>query len=124
MGLDSFLFAGCTLGPDVDPVETIVGDVRDVTADQLANAHPKVTEAIKAIVTEYEHGNSLEVRIAHDADKLECMLQGLEYLEQGYANAREWIDSTRSRLKTPSAAALAEAAQGMSSAEWQRTYLR
>src|SRR5690606_6355087 len=35
IGLDSFLFAGCTLGPDVQPVETIVGDVRDVTVDQL-----------------------------------------------------------------------------------------
>lgn len=35
VGLDSFLFAGCTLGPDVEPVETVVADIRDVTVDQL-----------------------------------------------------------------------------------------
>lgn len=120
-----------------DTQETRVGDIpwigrrylkaasnEDVTADQVADAHPAVAEGIKAIVDEYENGDSLEVQVAHDADKLECMLQGMEYLEQGYANAQEWVDSTRAKLSTPSAKALAEAAQGMSSAEWQRTYLR
>ena len=76
------------------------------------------------MVDEYENGDSLEVLVAHDADKLECMIQGLEYLEQGYRNAQEWVTSTRDKLKTPSAKALAEAALTMSSADWQRTYLR
>jgi putative hydrolase of HD superfamily len=52
------------------------------------------------------------------------MLQGLEYLQQGYTAAREWVDSTKAKLKTASAQALADAAEGMSLAEWQRTYLR
>ncbi|WP_059008678.1 HD domain-containing protein [Streptomyces specialis] len=120
-----------------DTQETRVGDIpwigrryltaasnEDVTADQVADAHPVVAAGIKAIVAEYENGESLEVLVAHDADRLECMLQGLEYLEQGYRNAREWVDSTRAKLKTPSAIQLADAAQDMSSAEWQRTYLR
>ncbi|MFF9397118.1 HD domain-containing protein [Streptomyces sp. NPDC014744] len=96
----------------------------DVTADQVADAHPVVANGIKAIVDEYENSDSLEVLVAHDADKLECMIQGLEYLQQGYPAAQEWVDSTRAKLKTPSALALAEAAQTMSLAEWQRTYLR
>jgi putative hydrolase of HD superfamily len=96
----------------------------EVTADQLADAHPVVAAGIQAVVDEYENGDSLEVLVAHDADKLECMIQGLEYLEQGYRNAQEWVDSTRAKLKTPSAIELAEAALGMSSADWQRTYLR
>lgn len=120
-----------------DTQETRVGDIpwigrryltsatnEEVTADQLADAHPVVAAGIQAVVDEYENGDSLEVLVAHDADKLECMIQGLEYLEQGYRNAQEWVDSTRAKLKTPSAIALAEAAQGMSSADWQRTYLR
>lgn len=120
-----------------DTQETRVGDIpwigrryleaasnEQVTADQVADAHPAVANGIKAIVHEYENADSLEVLVAHDADKLECMLQGLEYLEQGYSNAQEWVDTTRAKLKTPSALALAEAAQGMSSAEWRRTYLR
>ncbi|GAA0456077.1 HD family hydrolase [Streptomyces stramineus] len=120
-----------------DTQETRVGDIpwigrryltaasnEDVTADQVADAHPAVASGIQAIVAEYEHGDSPEVVVAHDADKLECMIQGLEYLEQGYVNAREWVDSTRAKLKTASAIALADAAQNMTSIDWQRTYLR
>ncbi|UED85118.1 HD domain-containing protein [Streptomyces profundus] len=120
-----------------DSQETRVGDIpwigrrylttasnQEVTADQVADAHPVVASGIQAIVDEYETGDSLEVEVAHDADKLECMLQGIEYLEQGYSNAREWVDSTRAKLKSPSAIALADAAQTMTSTEWQRTYLR
>ncbi|MBO0655552.1 HD domain-containing protein [Streptomyces triculaminicus] len=119
-----------------DTQETRVGDIpwigrryvtaagnERVTADQVSKAHPAVAAGIQAIVQEYENGDTLEVRVARDADKLECMIQGLEYLEQGYRNAQEWVDSTRAKLKTPSALALAEAAQTMSSLEWQRTYL-
>ncbi|WP_031510240.1 HD domain-containing protein [Streptomyces megasporus] len=120
-----------------DTQETRVGDIpwigrrylqaasnEKVTADQVADAHPAVAEGIKAVVHEYENGDSPEVLVAHDADKLECVIQGLEYLEQGYTNAREWVDTTRAKLKTPSARTLAEAAEGMPITEWQRTYLR
>ncbi|WP_127354105.1 HD domain-containing protein [Actinacidiphila soli] len=120
-----------------DTQETRIGDIpwigrryitaasnETVTADQVADAHPSVADGINAIVHEYENSDSLEVLVAHDADKLDCMLQGLEYLQQGYSAAQEWVDSTRAKLKTPSAQQLANAAQGMSIAEWQRTYLR
>ncbi|MFE6778053.1 HD family hydrolase [Streptomyces sp. NPDC057702] len=120
-----------------DTQETRVGDItwigrryltaasnEDVTRDQVADAHPVVAAGIQAVVDEYENGDSVEVLVAHDADALECMIQGLEYLEQGYRNAREWVDNTRTKLRTASAIELADAAQDMSSAEWQRTYLR
>ncbi|MEV7090921.1 HD domain-containing protein [Streptomyces sp. NPDC093085] len=120
-----------------DTQETRVGDIpwigrryldaqknEAVTADQVADAHPAVAAGIQAVVDDYENGDSLEVIVAHDADKLECMIQGLEYLEQGYRNAQEWVDSTRAKLKTPSAIELADAAENMTSTDWQRTYLR
>ncbi|GJF32576.1 haloacid dehalogenase [Kitasatospora sp. NE20-6] len=120
-----------------DTQETRIGDIpwigrryiqtssnEAVTADQVADAHPAVAEGISAVVHDYENGDSLEVQVAHDADKLECMIQGLEYLQQGYPAAQEWVDSTRAKLKLPSAIALADAAQTMSLADWQRTYLR
>jgi putative hydrolase of HD superfamily len=119
-----------------DTQETRIGDIpwvgrryitaasnETVTADQLAGSHPGVADGIKALVHEYENSDSLEVLVAHDADKLDCMLQGLEYMQQGYPAAREWVDSTKAKLKTASALALAEAAEGMPIAEWQRTYL-
>jgi putative hydrolases of HD superfamily len=120
-----------------DSQETRVGDIpwigrrylsaasnESVTADQVADAHPAVAEGIKALISEYEHGDSLEVLIAHDADRLECTIQGIEYLQQGYPAAQEWVDSTKAKLKTAAAQALAEAALNMPIAEWQRTYLR
>jgi putative hydrolase of HD superfamily len=119
-----------------DSQETRVGDIpwvgrrylkaadnREVTADQLADAHPAVAVGIAAAVDEYERGETLEAQVAHDADRLECMIQGLD-LEQGYANAQEWVDSTRAKLKTASAVALGDASQGLSSTEWQRTFLQ
>lgn len=36
VGLDSFLFEHCTFGPDVDPIETIRKDMRDVDAKDIA----------------------------------------------------------------------------------------
>ncbi|MEU7045418.1 HD domain-containing protein [Streptomyces varsoviensis] len=120
-----------------DTQETRIGDIpligrrylkaaknEDVTADQVADAHPSVAAGIRAVVEEYETGDSLEAMVAHDADKLECVIQGIEYREQGYSNAQEWIDTTRAKLKTASAIELADAAQNMKSTDWQRVYLR
>ncbi|MFE6865134.1 HD family hydrolase [Kitasatospora sp. NPDC057692] len=119
-----------------DTQETRVGDIphigrryvtaadnERVTADQVSAAHPVVVTGVRAIVEEYENGESLEVVVAHDADKLECLIQAVEYREQGYQNVQPWIDSSLTRLKTESARQLAEAALTMTSLEWQKVYL-
>ncbi|GGQ68044.1 HD family hydrolase [Kitasatospora sp. NPDC004615] len=94
-----------------------------VTADQVSAAHPAVVAGVQAIVEEYENAESLEVVVAHDADKLECLIQAVEYREQGYQNVQPWIDSSLGSLKTESARTLAEAALTMTSLEWQKVYL-
>ncbi|SFD56007.1 HD domain-containing protein [Streptomyces aidingensis] len=120
-----------------DTQETRVGDIphigrryltaasnEEVTRDQLADAHPDVAAGVQRVVDEYENGHGLEVTVAHDADKLECLLQAVEYREQGHQNVQNWIDTSKNSLKTASAQALAEAALTMTSVEWQQTYLR
>ncbi|MBC2879626.1 MULTISPECIES: HD domain-containing protein [Streptomyces] len=120
-----------------DTQETRVGDIphigrryltaasnENVTADQVSAAHPAVREGVQRIVSEYENGTGLEVLCAHDADKLECLIQAVEYREQGYQNVQNWIDTSRAKLKTASAQSLAEAALRMTSVQWQETYLR
>ncbi len=120
-----------------DTQETRVGDIpwigrryltaasnEDVTADQVADSHPRVADGIKSLIAEYEARETPESQVAHDADLLDCALQGLEYLQQGHVQAREWVNSTKAKLKTSSAIALADAAKGMTITEWQRTYLR
>jgi putative hydrolase of HD superfamily len=120
-----------------DTQETRLGDIphigrrylkaasnESVTADQLADAHPAVAAGVRGIVESYEHDDSLEVVVARDADKLECLIQAVEYREQGYSNVQEWIDSSLASLTTSAAVELAHAALTMTSIEWQRTYLR
>ncbi|MFJ7276032.1 HD family hydrolase [Kitasatospora sp. NPDC098663] len=119
-----------------DTQETRIGDIphvgrryldaasnERVTADQVSAAHPAVVSGVQAIVAEYENADSPEVGVAHDADKLECLLQAVEYREQGYQNVQPWIDSSLGSLKTESARQLAEAALSMTSLEWQQVYL-
>ncbi|MFF7993481.1 HD family hydrolase [Kitasatospora xanthocidica] len=119
-----------------DTQETRIGDIphigrryltaasnERVTADQVSAAHPAVAEGVQRVVAEYENADSIEVVVAHDADRLECLLQAVEYREQGYRNIQPWIDSSLAGLKTESARQLAEAALTMTSLEWQKVYL-
>ncbi|MEU4333921.1 HD domain-containing protein [Micromonospora lupini] len=81
-----------------------------VTADQVAACPPAVAEVITAAVAEYEAGETMEAVVARDADKLECLVQAVEYRHQGVDNVQRWIDSSRAALKTASAHRLADAA--------------
>ncbi|MGN9892387.1 HD domain-containing protein [Micromonospora sp. L31] len=81
-----------------------------VTADQVAACPPAVADIITAAVAEYEAGESLEAVVARDADKLECLVQAVEYRHQGVDNVQRWIDSSRAALTTTSAHRLADAA--------------
>ncbi|MFD4740154.1 HD family hydrolase [Streptomyces virginiae] len=119
-----------------DTQETRLGDIphigrryidaatnQTVTADQVSAAHPSVKAGVQRVVDEYESGSSLEVLVAHDADKLECLVQAVEYRAQGYTEVQDWIDTSLASLKTASAQALAEAALTMSPLQWRRTFL-
>nr|WTA69442.1 HD domain-containing protein [Micromonospora sp. NBC_00855] len=81
-----------------------------VTADQVGACPPAVADVITAAVAEYEAGETLEAVVARDADKLECLVQAVEYRHQGIDNVQRWIDSSRAALKTASAHRLADAA--------------
>ncbi|WFE64778.1 HD domain-containing protein [Micromonospora sp. WMMD714] len=81
-----------------------------VTADQVAACPPAVADLVNAAVAEYEAGETPEAIVARDADKLECLVQAVEYRHQGIDNVQRWIDSSHAALKTASAHRLAEAA--------------
>ncbi len=81
-----------------------------VTADQVAGCPAAVADVITAAVAEYEAGETLEAIVARDADKLECLVQAVEYRHQGIDNVQRWIDSSRAALSPVSAQRLANAA--------------
>ena len=117
-----------------DSQETRVGDIphlgrrylqaasnEQVTQDQTTGLPAQLASQLRALVDEYENGHSPEVLCAHDADKLECLFQAIEYRDSGHQNVGGWIESSRTRLRTKSAERLADAAIAMTSQQWHNT---
>ncbi|MFF1686979.1 MULTISPECIES: HD family hydrolase [unclassified Streptomyces] len=96
------------------------GDPEAVTADQTAGMPEILATAVRAVVAEYEAKESPEAICARDADKLECMLQGLEYRAQGNASAQRWIDNSQARIVTESGQRLADELLAQTPLEWLR----
>jgi putative hydrolase of HD superfamily len=118
-----------------DTQETRIGDIphvgqryltaadnQTVTADQLAEFPPAVAQVLQDVVDTFEAQDTLEAQVAKDADKLECLIQGVEYQQQGYARVQEWIDNCRSALKTASAQRIADAAVQLTGLEWRHVH--
>ncbi|MHC3815779.1 MULTISPECIES: HD family hydrolase [unclassified Streptomyces] len=99
------------------------GDPQAVTADQTAGMPEALASAVRLVVAEYEAKESPEAICARDADKLECLLQGIEYKAQGYENAQRWIDNSRGRLVTGTGQRLADELLGQGSLDWLREAL-
>lgn len=98
-------------------------DPEAVTADQVAGMPEALASTVRDLVGEYEARESPEAVCARDADKLECMLQGIEYRAQGYELAQRWIDNSRGRLITKTANELADQLLDMGPLDWLRTVL-
>ncbi|GGT05750.1 MULTISPECIES: HD domain-containing protein [Streptomyces] len=95
-------------------------DPQAVTADQSAGMPEVLASAIRELVAEYEAKDSREAICARDADKLECMLQGIEYKARGHEGAQRWIDNSRARLTTETGQRLADELLGQGTLDWLR----
>ena len=93
-------------------------DPRQITADQTA-ALPDACRGLVRAVDEYESRESGEARCAADADKLEMLLQAVEYRDTGVRRVDGWIDSARAGLTTATARRVAEAALTVSPLAWR-----
>ncbi|MBW8794764.1 MAG: HD domain-containing protein [Streptomyces sp.] len=98
-------------------------DPRDIASDQVAGFPEGLAQAVRDLIGEYEAKESPEAVCARDADKLECMIQGIEYRDQGYANTQRWIDNSRGRIVTKSGQQLADAVLAAGSLDWFRAAL-
>jgi putative hydrolases of HD superfamily len=95
----------------------------DVTADQTAGMPEVLASTVRDLVAEYEAKGTPEAICARDADKLECMLQGIEYRAQGLENAQRWIDNSRGRLVTKTGQRLADELLSQGPLDWLRAAL-
>lgn len=96
-------------------------DPEAVTVDQTAGMPETLAQAVRGIVGEYEARETPEAVCARDADRLECLLQGIEYRSQGYEGAQRWIDNSRKRLTTETARRLADRLLDLDPLDWLRS---
>jgi putative hydrolase of HD superfamily len=92
---------------------------RQITADQTEKLPERSREMIRRAVDEYESRQTAEAQCAKDADKLEMLLQAIEYRDVGVQRVDGWIDSARKSLKTETAQRIAEAAVTLSPLAWR-----
>lgn len=104
-----------------DAHETRIGDVASVgrayvttaapeaiSAHQTAGMPGAAAAAFQDLTAEFEAGQTLEAQIARDADKLEMLVQAVEYQAQGH-DTSAWQASALAALRTESAKQLARA---------------
>lgn len=96
-------------------------DARDIAADQTGGVPEAVGAMVRSAVAAYEEQDTPEARCAKDADKLECLIQAVEYRAQGHAAAQRWIDSSLERIATDGGRALAAAVLAQEPLDWVRT---
>ncbi|MDA0564867.1 HD domain-containing protein [Streptomonospora sp. S1-112] len=90
----------------------------EVTEDQVRGLPAVLADTIRGAVREYEGHESTEAVCARDADKLECLMQAVEYRSQGSSHTQAWIDTSLAALKTAAAKRLAEEALRRGPLEW------
>jgi putative hydrolase of HD superfamily len=95
-------------------------DPRQITADQTAQLPDPAREAVRSAVDEYEARQTLDAICARDADKLEMLLQAVEYREIGVQRVEGWIESAQKELKTETGRRIAEAATALSPLSWRQ----
>lgn len=94
-------------------------DNEAITKDQTAHLPGAASRSVQDAVAEYEAQDSDEARCAKDADKLECLIQAMEYRSAGYDGTDLWIESSRSALRTATAGLIADAAAAVSPLAWR-----
>jgi putative hydrolase of HD superfamily len=104
-----------------DAHETRIGDVPSVGRAYVTTAVPEavaahqtsgmpddVAKVFQDLVAEYEAEETLESRVAHDADKIETLIQAIEYQTRGH-DAAAWRETSIAALRTDAGQQLAQA---------------
>jgi 5'-deoxynucleotidase YfbR-like HD superfamily hydrolase/biotin operon repressor len=113
-----------------DAHETRIGDVPSVgrayvttavpeavSAHQTAAMPDTAAKAVQDLVAEYEATQTTESRLAHDADKIETLLQATEYQARGH-DTQAWRDTSLAALRTDAGRQLAQAIGAADPHQW------
>ena len=118
-----------------DAPETRVGDIPSigrayvstmkaeaVASHQAASLPDVAGHVVQDLVQEYEAEDTVEAQLAHDADKIETLLQAREYQAQGQHHTEPWQESSVAALKTELGRRLAESIEATDPEEWWKAF--
>lgn len=102
---------------------------RYVTVDERAAVDDLVAglpfgDRVAGLIGEYEAGETLESRLAHEADVLELICALKELADHGNPGAQAWMDRSQERLGTDEARRLAAAIRSTPSDRWWQAIMR
>jgi putative hydrolase of HD superfamily len=122
------------LGLFHDGHETRIGDVPSVgrayvttakpeaiTGHQTAGMPEPAAKTLQDLTAEYEACETREALLAHDADKIETLLQAREYASQGYDTAG-WQETSLTALRTDTGTLLARAIGATDPHDWFKPF--
>ena len=88
--------------------------VRDKTADLSFGS------SLAELIREFNDGNSMEAKLARDADHLALMLELKSLSDLGYVPPNRWLTNVMRRVKTRTGKKIAAAIMNTSQDEWWR----
>jgi putative hydrolase of HD superfamily len=94
--------------PSVGRAYVTTADPEAITAHQTAGMPEPAAKTLQELTAEYEACQTQEARLAHDADKIETLLQAMEYQSQGY-DTHGWRETSLAALRTETGQLLAQA---------------
>lgn len=103
---------------DFNYVNHIYNTAQARHALEHATAGTGLENDILPLWDELERNESLEARLAHDADQLDLIFNLKREQDLGNPYAAAWLDSSVSRLKTPEALELAAAVKETDHTDW------
>ena len=97
----------------------IIGLALAPVFSQTAKLPARSRDVIRGAVDDYESRQTAEALCAKDADRLEMLLQAVEYRDVGVHRVDGWIDSARRSLTTGTGQRIADAAVTLSPLAWR-----
>jgi putative hydrolases of HD superfamily len=103
--------------PSVRRAYTTTAAPEAITAHQTASMPDHLAKLFQDLAAEYDAGQTAESKVAHDADKIETLLQAAEYQAQGY-DTGPWRETSIDALRTDAARQLAQAINSTEPRAW------
>jgi putative hydrolase of HD superfamily len=92
--------------------------------DQIGPIDQRVRAPLAVLRREYDAQETLESKVARDADILECLIQAKEYLDSGYQEAEHFFQTAPDHLATGTARGLWERMRSWDSSAWWQSVVK